>query len=349
MPHVFAKVGIVKQQHIECHVAFDEMGSTAIYHPAIGQPVRIAHLTDLHVLPDRLDGYDSEFADFIRWQSDELANPNAGVAAACAKVAAACPDLVLVGGDIVDFIDDRAIDYATKLIAGIGAPALYCMGNHERPWSISVDRDLHFHERPSGVARSPRSSSSNGKIIQLSQQPIEKVLGRLDVAMNPFTGSADYSVIHGSIRILVLDSSQGELSAAQSEWAASQVQDDLPFLILTHVPFPISTLVPRIRILAGEVMLGHILDNAACQAIMKLARLPTFLGALTGHIHARSEDVLGNSCQLLTQPAAFGGYRVVDLLPVCAVKVLSPTSMRVLRRSPRNVQVGSATLERIAR
>jgi predicted MPP superfamily phosphohydrolase len=319
------------------------MGTTAIFHPLIQRPLRIAHLTDLHVLPDRLDGYSPEFADFIRWQSGELSNPTAGGAAACAGVAAARPDLVLVGGDIVDFIDDRAIDAATALVDGIGAPTYYCVGNHERPWSVTMtDNESESKPGRNGRRTYPQDEGQDGQEQQqfcLSQQPIEEVAPRFGLSVNRSTAHVEYAIVHDGTRIIVLDSSRGELTAEQADWIEAQVeQDDLPFLILTHVPFPILTLIPRIRILARDQMLGHILDNATCDRVMELTGRPNFLGALTGHIHARSEDVLGGACQLLTQPAAFGGYRIIDLLPVCTPKVFTSTAIRLHQR-PRALRM----------
>lgn len=299
------------------------MGTTAILHPSIGRPLRIAHLTDLHVLPDDLRRYPEPFADWIQGQRAELDNPNAAIATVCDRIAAAKVDLVLIGGDIVNFLDDQAVGTAMKLLARTGARLCCCMGNHERPWSVPLD-----------APAIPGMGKSDRRSIQLSEQPISDFAPRLGMRANPYTERFDYSVIHNQVRIVVLDSSFGEFTTEQAEWMETEVRDELPFLILTHVPFPVLTLVPRIRIIARDQMLGHILDNSACHRVMSLTNRPGFLGSLAGHLHVRSEDLLGNACQLLTQPAAYGGYRIIDLLPICTTKIF-PASSRHLMQRPK--------------
>ena len=79
------------------------------------------------------------------------------------------------------------------------------------------------------------------------------------------------------------------------------------------------------------LMCDGVRDSEGCRRVMNLFERRGFLAALVGHIHFRSEDRLGQACQFLTEPAFFGGYRVIDLLPWDTDREYSPTSHRRMR------------------
>ena len=128
---------------------------------------------------------------------------------------------------------------------------------------------------------------------------------RFALETDPRTGSMDYTFVQAGVRFLVFDTAMGSITPEQADWAENACADDLPFMILSHVPFPVPTLTPRIRLILRDVMAGHVLEGAARDRVMALSARPGFLGALVGHMHFGScEDALGNSCQFLTASAA---------------------------------------------
>lgn len=291
---------------IEVRMAADAMGTVAIYHADITQPLRIVHLTDTHILPERLDAIDEPLRSFTAWQYDELHRPNENLRKLVPLINGASPDLVLVGGDLVDYLHPEANAIVSGLARHLSFSVKYCRGNHEYPWQIPWE----------------------GHEFAFSEEPFENYSQAFGLCVHPETNWMDYSFVVSDVRFVVLDTCRGVLTTEQVDWIIGQMSDERPFLILTHVPFACPTLEPRARLVYEGCMLGYLHSDENYQRLLvELGRNSQFLGVLAGHCHFRSEDRLGNVWQFLTGPAAYGNCRLIELLPWSTPRIYSPTSL----------------------
>ena len=174
--------------------------------PAAQRVLRLAHLTDLHVMPELRAGL--------------------GLERCLAACQAHGPDLILLGGDtVMDAFDaDRARvkaqwDLATRVLrANAGVPVEACLGNHD-VWGWG-DLARFRHERDAG------------KRFALDAL-------RLDRAYRSFDRAGWHFVVLDSIHPVAGNGYTARLDEAQFAWLAADLAAtpaDRPVLVLSHVP-----------------------------------------------------------------------------------------------------------------
>lgn len=264
--------------------------------------LRIAHLTDLHIQPER--------------------SAAEGVAA-CLRHAQSLdvpPDLIVTGGDLI--MDGFAADEArTKLQWELlrrtlrdecSTPIVHCLGNHDI-WG--------WHK---GGSKTTGGEPLWGKKWALDQLGLER----------PY-----YAADRGGWRIIVLDSVSpdprdpdgyiGALGEEQTDWLARELARttrETPVLVVSHIPILTATVVlgnPGKDTGTREVSSGLLhADSAAIRGLF--ANHPNVRACLSGHMH-RIDRVDFRGVTYLCNGAVSGnwwkgahhecveGYAVLDL------------------------------------
>jgi 3',5'-cyclic-AMP phosphodiesterase len=220
--------------------------------------LRIAHLTDLHIQPER--------------------KADAGVAACLRHVRSQAekPDLILLGGDLVmdSFESDDARtkaqwDLFTKVLKDeCSIPVEACLGNHDI-WGINKTKSKTTGAEPGwGKKR----------------------------AMDLLGLTAPYrSFDRAGWHIVVLDSVMpqgeayiGQLDAAQWEWLIADLKGTkLPVLVLSHIPILTATqlLTPRNKQSKKREINDSLMMADASQFITAFSNNPHVKACISGHIH----------------------------------------------------------------
>lgn len=175
---------------------------------AVPRPFRIAHITDIHIQPER--GVPERVTAALR-----------GI-----QELSVVPELVLNGGDVVSdavAADRTRVDLLWELWGSVAAecrvPMRYCLGNH----------DIWGWNRKSGCTG---SEPLFGKAHPLSRMGLEQ---------------AYYHFDHGGWRFIVLDSNlridktryAARIDPVQWQWLEETLKEtppEQPVLILSHIP-----------------------------------------------------------------------------------------------------------------
>lgn len=265
--------------------------------------LRIAHLTDLHIQPER--------------------NAAEGVAACLRQVQSSDdrPDLIVTGGDLI--MDGFAADEArTKLQWELlrktlrdecSTPIVHCLGNHDI-WGWHRSRSKTTGVEPMW-----------GKKWALDQLALER---------------SYYTADCGGWRIIVLDSVSpdprdpdgyiGALGEEQTDWLSRELAGTppkTPILVVSHIPILTATVVlgnPAKDKGTREVSSGLLhADSAAIREV--LSKHPNVRACLSGHMH-RIDRVDFRGVTYLCNGAVSGnwwkgahyecveGYAVIDLM-----------------------------------
>ncbi|MFO0830944.1 MAG: metallophosphoesterase [Phycisphaerales bacterium] len=248
-----------------------------------GRVVRLAHMTDVHVEPER--------------KAPE------GMAAALAHVhgQADRPDMILTGGDLVmdsfGASDARAQtqwDVFTRVLKeNTRIPVRHCMGNHDI-WG--------WNKKDSGCS---------GNEPLWGKKRFCDVLG---------VESPHYSFMQGNWKIIVLDSVQpdggsgylGGLDDAQFEWLTGELggmKAGEYALLVSHIPIiNISTVLADTQPVKDRWELsGGLMFLDARRVVSLLANCPQAKAAISGHIHTQ-EDVMFQGVRYLNNGAVSGNW-----------------------------------------
>lgn len=228
-----------------------------------GRVLRIAHLTDMHVQPERQG--DAGFAKCL-----DHVNALRG---------SEKPDVLITGGDLIfdsfsknDTRTRLLWDRFTRVLADHNrVPTLHCLGNHDI-WG--------WNKKESGTTG---GEAQWGKRWAVDELGLAGTYTRYDVQ---------------GVRIIVLDSVQpagegyeGGLDDAQFEWLQGELRAapaTTPVVVVTHIPvFHASTLLVDARMddqrrkLTGA---GAIFVDSN-RVVALLAQHPNVRAVLSGHIH----------------------------------------------------------------
>lgn len=226
------------------------------------RPFRVAHLTDIHVQPER--------------------NGGKGMAACLRRLAQLNPrpDLVLTGGDLVmDVFEQNQTrsqqlwDLFTRTLADeCKIPVRHCLGNHDI-WG--------WDKKKSGTTGAEPGWGKRWAVDLLGLP-------------GPY-----YAFDVGGWKFIVLDSVQptdpeggyyGGIDRAQLDWLKDQLErtpPTMPVVVLSHIPILSgSALVTSSNFDAGGIVIprGNVIHN--CDRLVRLFEsFPNMRICLSGHIH----------------------------------------------------------------
>jgi len=233
---------------------------------------RILHLTDAHIsLGEASDLHASgtrRMHGAFRSRQDQYLERGARRAPAetferlLKLVRDADPDVVVLGGDIVNFPHNASVQFVLKALAAAGCgagssrvPTLFTAGNHD--WLVEglqrsrADQQSHFRReilKPlyclSSGARG-FSSSGGGDYAALELSPRRLLRAARGRGRGSTTISAKPGLRFGpqpgrGLLVLTLDNSRLEVSSEQAAFVWRQLSRGVPTVLVVHVPFLLS-------------------------------------------------------------------------------------------------------------
>jgi len=262
----------------------------------VTNPVRFAHVADLHLPPHPPDVWPEKYRNAIDWWDRRFARPHQALPRILDEAKACGIDFVFFGGDILDYYHAETAELVVELCRKRGLDAHFLMGNHD--WNDDYIRYVS-HEYDGEVR------AANGqKLCRHWNMP-----------------GLDYSFEHHGVRFIALNSAvkkvgndnPGFFDAAQVDWFLGQLQYDGPIVVLNHVPFACPTLEYRL-LTVWQGALNCLADDDNTRRMRQaIEDCPNVLGMFAAHQHMRSEDPMGDKCQFLAPPGHNGHWRYVTI------------------------------------
>ena len=198
------------------------------------------------------------------------------------------PDLVLFGGDIIDFPSDANIAFLKEELAGLSVPYLFVMGNHDwtYPWEYMT---------PQGV--------------QKYRPLIEEITG-----IDSYVGMKEFK----DVVFLGVDNSSNQLAPEAVSGIEQAYKTGKPIVLVQHVPFSSENLIVRAKqdwaspVTLGMQVHGGIPVNAISDALYKevLDDESQIRVVLSGHVHFAYEEQIAEMTTEIITDAAYKGKAV---------------------------------------
>jgi 3',5'-cyclic-AMP phosphodiesterase len=256
----------------------------------------------------------------VVWLTDIHLNflPDAGVAAFLEEVAAARPEVVLIGGDIGEA--HNVCDYLGQLQASIPAPIYFVLGNHDfYHGSVRETREhvARFCEEHAGLhyltVETFHSLSPHVGIVGHDGWAD----GRLGDYWRSLVSMLDWKLIE---ELKSRDrQSRWEVLKGLADEAAAHLRRTLPLalerfhhvVLLTHVP-PLQEACWHEGRISDAEWLPHFTCHAVGQAIFEImdAHPDRQLTVLCGHTHGQGEAQPRENVQVLTGGAEYGAPKI---------------------------------------
>ena len=263
----------------------------------VTNPVKFAHVTDLHLPPHPPEVWPAKYRHAIDWWNRRFAMPHQALPRILDEAKECGVDFVFFGGDVLDYYHPETADLVVELCRQRGLGAHFLMGNHD--WNDDFTR-----YESSKFADEVRAANS------------EKLCKHWDMP------GVYYSFEYHGVRFIALRSvvrgivgdGPGWFDTAQVEWFQNQVQYDGPIVVLNHVPFALPSLRHRIMLIWQGSLNCLAADDENTRSIQEaIENCPNVLGMFAGHQHVRSEDPMGDKHQFLTPPGHNGQWRFVTI------------------------------------
>lgn len=270
---------------------------------SVSKPYKIIFLSDTHIsLCDERDSMLSEkaAARYDSARSKDGTGADVTFRAMMDYVKKEKPDLLILGGDIIDSAMFASLDFVKKELDSTGIPYLFTMGNHDFEYG-----DEYF-----------------------TQTAYSVYLPRLNALRDT---SLDYQILEGpDFTVFAVDDKGSQISAEALDAFRSLKASGKPVLLVTHVPIePIESkdLCMLTKQVWGEdangnskVLMGYgacIPNETTTDFINEVCAddSPVFL-VLAGHIHFYHKDSLGPQTTQITAGAGYEGEMIhITLTP----------------------------------
>ena len=196
----------------------------------VSEPVRFAHVVDLHLPPRSLDAVPRRYHHAINWWNIDSGRPHDRLPRLLDEVRDCGVDFIFFGGDVLDCYDRDAAVGVVEMCRQRDLACHFQFGNHDFE---SLHVRFVTHELDLAVRH-----ENGAKLCEHWSMP-----------------APDYAFTHGGVRFVSLDcpygpheqSHAGRLGDDQVEWFLSELEHDGPIVVFHHVLFNLPTLEHRLR------------------------------------------------------------------------------------------------------
>lgn len=194
-------------------------------------------------------------------------------------------DMVLLGGDIIDFPSEENLACLTQNLSSLNMPYVYTMGNHDwtYPWEYMTPKGRETY-RP---------------------------------LFNSFTNNSPAAVIteYEELVVLSVDNSSNQIEPAALAKVDEVFSLGKPVILIMHVPFSTTTLLQNASKVWGSPVSidianeGGIYPNADTLAFEEkvFAENSPVVCILAGHVHFADEALLSGNIPQIVGDAAYKG------------------------------------------
>lgn len=202
------------------------------------------------------------------------------------------PDLLVFGGDIIDFPSHANLAFLEEQLNKLDVPFIYVMGNHDWtfPWEYMTQEG------------------------SLKYRPlIEEITG-----MNTYAQAVEWD----DILFLGIDNSSNQVAPEALPMIEEAVSGTKPVILIQHVPFSTENLIQRAKqdwanpvTLGMQIHGGIPVNETSSRLYSEVLRDETKIELiLAGHVHFSYQENLGETTIQLISDAAFHGKAVRILL-----------------------------------
>lgn len=263
-------------------VSFDE---TKIYIPELAQDYEIWFLADSHIIVE--DGSEDEqttayaaerkpgFANESGFTSDVIFSQFID------KANEEKPDLVLFGGDIIDFPSKANVDFLTSELQRLEVPYRMTYGNHDwtYPWE-------YMTEAGSATYRPMIEDAMGDALLELED-----------------------------LVVVSVDNSSNQVAPESMEVVNQAYELDKPMILLLHVPLSTEELIAKAQedwanpVTLGMQVHGGIAPNDVSKSLWDMTHDDESMvkAVLAGHVHFAHEETLSDATVEIVTDAAFKG------------------------------------------
>jgi hypothetical protein len=277
-------------------------GSANIAIEGLEAPVRILHLTDVHLR--YIDERDMHQQDNIREETRTVGGPHQlGFYELMEQAPAMNLDLLVFTGDMMHWPTKANIERLKETADKTGVPFIFTSGNH----------DYLYPQLKTGFEK---------------RQEMWPVLDPLTEGQ-PECFNADV----GGIRFVGIDNSLYQVTPRQLAFAKEQLAEGMPTVFIMHIPISLSTLRPAAidywgaPILMGDLRWDQDSEDRkwttqwntpeTLEFLHLMSFSPNLVAILSGHLHFNHADSINrNAVQYVTEAGWDGAHRLVEFAPL---------------------------------
>lgn len=222
------------------------------------------------------------------------------------------PDLILFGGDIIDFPSEANVEFLISELDRLEVPYVMTFGNHDWtfPWEYMTERATEVYR-----AQIERYMTGNFGISGVEY----------DGKIAPSVFGSDYYKIveYEDLQVIAMDNSSNQVENSAMDAVETFADEGKPVILLTHVPLSTEGLIAKAKdrwsspVTLGMQVHGGIAPNEDS------TRLWNFVyddespvrAVLGGHVHFPYEEKITESAVEIVTDAGYKGRAVRIILP----------------------------------
>jgi predicted phosphodiesterase len=194
------------------------------------------------------------------------------------------PDLLVLGGDIVNYPSELLVNTVLEMLTDTGIPWIYTAGNH----------DWYYPDEP-------------GDKDELRQKWIRKRLLPLYRGTDPMF----HSLIWKGVNIVTVDNSTNTILDRQLDFYRQQIAKPYPVVLFVHIPLQMPGMPMRRRPASGDTPDVREDDPNSVKFLGLVMQTPQLAGIFAGHTHENRVTVSKGKIQYVTSQGADGRYRFI--------------------------------------
>ena len=210
------------------------------------------------------------------------------------------PDLILFGGDILDFPSEANLAFLQENLDALTVPYVFAMGNHDWtfPWEYMTPEGSEKY-------RPLFDGYLFNHFADVSSMTVLAAMG------NSYAGLIELS----DMVVLAIDNSSNQVAAEALELVGMAYEKEKPIVLLQHVPFSTENLIAEAAkswgnpVTLGMQVHGGIAPNEASTDLWYKTHdeESPIKAVLAGHIHFPYQEGLSDTTVQLVSDAAFKG------------------------------------------
>lgn len=210
------------------------------------------------------------------------------------------PDMILFGGDILDFPSDANMAFLKAELDRLEVPYVLTLGNHD--WTFPWE---YMTEEGSAKYRPVFDDSMYGNFTDTESLTVLSAMG------NSYANVIELN----DMVILSVDDSSNQVASEALEVVENAYGMEKPIILLQHVPFSTEKLIEEAKnvwanpVTLGMQIHGGIAPNDASFKLWELTHDEESLIklVLAGHVHFQYEEELSDNTMQIISDAAFKG------------------------------------------
>jgi len=219
------------------------------------------------------------------------------------------PDMILFGGDIIDFPSDANVSFLTAELDRLEVPYVFVMGNHD--WTFPWE---YMTEEGSAKYRPMLENHMDGNFTDESDKCIAINENVLSLKSNSYFSMVELE----DLVILSVDDSSNQVAEEALEGIEEAYNIGKPIILVQHVPFSTENLIAEAKkswgnpVTLGMQVHGGIAPNGASAELWEKTHDDESLikVVLAGHVHFPYEEKLSEATLQIVTDAAFKGKAV---------------------------------------